>query len=430
MTDPKEKLDSLTDELIRKHLAQARVRQPSPLAGSRRLFVWAPIKNVWQMAAHLDWLPNFGKFAYVSEWIQAQGSYPLDPLNLPLSEEPYDAPYENDGIPGVVSDAGPDSWGRAILSITSPGANGSSFTRILATSGRGVGVIRVTDSEPVDIRMVSPIEDEPLERIEEACRKVSMGEALPTSEHVVLRDKCCGFGGACPKAAVVVGKRDVIAKFQNPRWDVWDMPVVEAACLEVARQAGIDAVTGEVISVNDRHVLLVDRFDRCDGKPIHYISARSLLDAFGDADMEFGPPQGRATYAAIVTVANRIGIENAGEAMFRRMAFNYAIGNTDDHLRNHGFLFDGAWRLAPAFDLVVFGGPAHSLGLGEDRLRRTSDNVLSRVGDFGLSREVGEDILVEAVNSARRLGAELDRLGMDAKQRGQVLSRLCPEAKT
>lgn len=429
MTSSKDKADLRTKELVRKLLTEARRRPPSKPAGPRRLYVWAPITDVWRVAAHLDWLPNFGKFTYTSEWIQAQGSYPLDPLNLPLSAEPFDAPYENDGIHGVVSDAGPDSWGKAILSITSPGANGSSFTRILATSGRGVGVIRVTDSESIDIPMVSRIENDPLERIEDACRKLSIGEELPKSVHALLKDHCCGFGGARPKAAVFVNGRDVIAKFQDPRWDFWDMPIVEAACLSVARKAGIDAVGGELVTVNNRNVLLVDRFDRCNDKQIHYISARSLLNAFGDSEMEFGPPKGQATYAAIVEAARRIGIENAGEAMFRRMAFNYAIGNTDDHLRNHGLLFDGAWRLAPAFDLVVLGGPAHSLGLGEDRLRRTLDNVLSRVGDFGLSRSYAEDLVAQAVDAARLLRVELDRLGMVSKQRDQVVSRLCAEAR-
>jgi serine/threonine-protein kinase HipA len=145
--------------------------------------------------------------------------------------------------------------------------------------------------------------------------------------------------------------------------------------------------------------------------------------------METLPPKGRATYASIVAAALRIGVKNAGEEMFRRMCFNYAIGNTDDHLRNHGFLFEGTWRLAPAFDLVVLGGPAHEIGVGQDGLRRSRDNLLSRVEDFGLGLRIAEDLLMQAVDAARRMGEELDRLEMPSKQRSQVLARLCDEAK-
>jgi len=209
----------------------------------------------------------------------------------------------------------------------------------------------------------------------------------------MVLDRCCGLGGARPKAAVVINGREVIAKFQNTKWDYWDIPRVEAACLATARLAGINAVSASLVSVNDRSALLVDRFDRSNGRPIHYLSARSLVNAFGDAEMEFDPPTGRATYAAIVAAACRIGVEGAGEELFRRMAFNYAIGNTDDHLRNHGFLFDGTWCLAPAFDLVVIGGPAHELGVGQFGLRRSRDNLLSGIGDFGLTRPRASDLL-------------------------------------
>jgi serine/threonine-protein kinase HipA len=229
---------------------------------------------------------------------------------------------------------------------------------------------------------------------------------------------------------VVVCGREVIAKLKRPNSDYWDIPRVEAACLATARHAGFDVVKGVVVTVNDRSVLLVDRFDRRDGQPIHYLSARSLLNAFGEGEMETLPPKGRATYASIVAAARRIGVENAGEEMFRRMCFNYAIGNTDDHLRNHGFLFEGTWRLAPAFDLVVLGGPAHEIGVGQDGLRRSRANLLSRVGDFGLGLGIAENILMQAVAAARRMGEELDRLEVPSKQRDQVLSRLCSEANS
>lgn len=427
MTSEDEK-DARVTRLIREMLARPRSVDAFRPRPPHRLYVWAPISDRPQIAAHLDWTPDGSMFTYTPEWIHTAGAYSLDPLNFPLCEEPFDI-RENEGIPGVIADAGPDAFGRRVLSLTSPGSSGSSLKRILATSGRGVGAIRLTESHETCVPVVSSIEDDPLEVIEEGCRAISMGEERSDSLHALIRERCSGIGGARPKALVRFDGREVLVKFEHLGWDYWNMPVLEAACLNTARQAGIDAVKGAVISINNRSVLVVERFDRRDGKPIHYLSARSALNAFGDAESETLPPNGRATYAAIVSAARRMGIEDAGEAMFRRMVFNYAIGNTDDHLRNHGFLFDGAWRLAPAFDLVVLGGPAHEIGVGQDGLRRAMENLLSRLGDFGITKEVAIEIVDEVVDAARSLGPELDRLGMASKQRDQVLSRLCSEVK-
>ena len=139
-------------------------------------------------------------------------------------------------------------------------------------------------------------------------------------------------------------------------------------------------------------------------------------------------PAGRATYAALAAAARRIGVEGAGPELFRRLAFNYAIGNTDDHLQNHGFLFDGTWRLAPAFDLVAQGGESLAIGAGRQGRSRTKENLLSGAGDFGLKPQLAEDLLEEAIQAARGLGDELGRLAMPAGERAQVLQKLCAEA--
>lgn len=416
------------EAMIRKGMDDARRRewQPTP---PKRLYLWAPLDDQPRIAAWLDWKDEIGTFRYTPEWLGAEGAYALEPINLPMAEAAIEA-TENRGIPGVVADAGPDSWGSRILEWTLHDGPRNAFEKVLACAGRGVGALVATsveDASPPFARRTN--HDDPLDPIEHACWTIVEGVERDTAMDDLLRNHCIGLGGARAKAAVVLGGREVISKFQNTKWDYWDIPRVEAACLATARHAGIDVVTATLGSANDRSVLLVDRFDRKDGKPIHYLSARSLLNAFGDAEMETRPPQGRATYAAIVAAAHRIGVEGAGKEMFRRMAFNYAIGNTDDHLRNHGFLFNGWWRLAPAFDLVVIGGPAHEIGLGKNGLQRTRENVLSRVKDFGLTLADATGLLDQAIDAARGMRAELDRLGVTPKQRDQVVGRLCAEAK-
>ena len=351
------------EAMIRKGMEEARRREWHPTP-PKRLYLWAPLNDQPCIAAWLDWKDEIGTFHYTPEWLGAEGAYALDPINLPLADEAVEA-VENRGIPGVVADAGPDSWGSGILELTLREWPRNAFERVLPSAGRGVGALLATLVEEPGAPLYSRMNNASVDQIEQACWAIVEGAERDPSLDDFLRGNCGGLGGARPKAAAVVGGREVIAKFQNTKWDYWDIPRVEAACLASARRAGIDVVTATLETANGRSVLLVDRFDRKGRKPVHYISARSLLNAFGDAEMETRPPQGRATYAAIVAAAHRIGVEGAGKEMFRRMAFNYAIGNTDDHLRNHGFLFNGWWRLAPAFDLVVIGGPAHEIGLGK-----------------------------------------------------------------
>lgn len=407
----------------------------------KRLYIWAPLNGQLRIVASLDWGPRTGEieitrpmkwecgwFQYSADWLDADGVYPLDPINLPLSAERTET-IENEGIPGVLTDGGPDGWGASVLGCLPPYTHLDAFDRVLATLGRGVGALHATESDVPSALCSLGGDDHDLEGIEEACWQLRQGQVLDPAAYALLREHCCGLGGARPKAALALRGREVIAKFQQPDQDDWDIPRVEAACLAMARRAGVDAARGSLVSANGRSVLLVDRFDRCEGRALHYLSARSLLNVLDDSDLLSGARDEVVSYKAIVDAAIQIGVNGAGEAMFRRMAFNYAIGNTDDHLRNHGFLFDGAWRLAPAFDLVVIGGTHHALKMGANRFQRTSENVLSRPGDFGLTHWFASELLDQAIEAARGIGPELDRLELPRMQREQVMSRLCPEAR-
>ena len=79
-----------------------------------RLYLWTPLSGQWQVAARLDWTRDVGSFRYAPTWLETAGAYPLDPLNLPL-EDAERVIEDNKGIPGVLSDAGPDRWGRRLI---------------------------------------------------------------------------------------------------------------------------------------------------------------------------------------------------------------------------------------------------------------------------------------------------------------------------
>lgn len=393
-----------------------------------RLYLWAPLGGEMKVAARLDWDRDVGSVRYAPSWLEAPDAYALDPLNLPLGDEDR-LIEQNRGIPGVLSDAGPDRWGRRLMERLSSRPPRNEAEWVLATAGAGTGAIRASLSRSA-LPPVQPVYPQvTLEQIEEASRQVAEGGFPPPPMYEILCVQSGALGGARPKAAMLIDGRQVIAKFQQPQQDTVDVPRLEAACLALAKRAGIDAVEASVTSAHGRSVLLVDRFDRRGGVPLHYLSARSLLAVYRASELDTVSPGGRATYAAIAAAARRMGIEGAGAELFRRMAFNYAIGNTDDHLQNHGFLYDEGWRLAPAFDIVAIGGESLAIGAGRQGRARTRENLLSGAGDFGLRASEADAILEQAITAARGLGNELDRLAMPAGERAQVLRHLCDEAR-
>jgi len=154
------------------------------------------------------------------------------------------------------------------------------------------------------------------------------------------------LGGARPKASVI--EKDghlAIAKF--PRKDDEINTVVwEAVALSLAQKSGIPVPAARVEDIGGKPVLLLRRFDRDGTRRIPFLSAMSML---GSRDNE------TRSYMEIVDALRQHGAAPKAdmEALWRRLVFNILVSNTDDHLRNHGFLYEGqaGWRLSPAYDL-------------------------------------------------------------------------------
>jgi serine/threonine-protein kinase HipA len=154
------------------------------------------------------------------------------------------------------------------------------------------------------------------------------------------------LGGARPKASV--RDRDghlAIAKFPS-KGDEVNTVRWEAVALTLAAKAGITVPVWRLEAVAGKPVLLLRRFDRERGTRIPFLSAMSMLDA------QDNEPR---SYLEFVDVLRQHGAAPKADmhALWRRIVFSILISNTDDHLRNHGFLWGGptGWRLSPAYDL-------------------------------------------------------------------------------
>jgi serine/threonine-protein kinase HipA len=140
--------------------------------------------------------------------------------------------------------------------------------------------------------------------------------------------------------------RLAIAKFPSPSADGWDVIRWETVALRLAGAAGIRVPEHELHVVDKRPVLILRRFDRDLEGRIGYLSAMTMLQA---KDGE------QASYLEIAQVIEERSPNTVGDLqeLWRRIVFTILISNTDDHLRNHGFLrcTTAGWSLSPAFDL-------------------------------------------------------------------------------
>lgn len=155
------------------------------------------------------------------------------------------------------------------------------------------------------------------------------------------------LGGARPKASVVDESGFLyIAKFPKADESLFDdVCAWEKTALDLASQAGIRTPDARLLRLGGRSVLLLRRFDREGDSRIPYISGMTAVQ---------GSDGGRYSYLELVSFLEEEGSSPQEDIveLWRRILFSCAIGNTDDHMRNHGFLRDGkGWRLSPLFDV-------------------------------------------------------------------------------
>ena len=151
------------------------------------------------------------------------------------------------------------------------------------------------------------------------------------------------LGGARPKASILKDNELYIVKFPSIKDEYRQISRCEKTMLDVASIAKINVCQSELFETAKGTALLVKRFDRNGDKRIPYKSAMTLL---GVRDGDESNDNSYCDLASVLDSKNK-------KELFRRMVFNGLFGNTDDHLRNHGVLYDGkSWNLSPAFDIT------------------------------------------------------------------------------
>lgn len=403
--------------------------------------------------ADFDWMASptlVGELGYESLRGSDSYSFSFDKrwldryIHISLSNDLNNYPgkqYTEPGcdIFGCFSDALPDRWGRTLVNRREQLIAEQEHRRVRRLSSfdyligiddfSRMGGLRFK-KEPAGafINSTAQLRIPPLSDIRSLLRaslEIEKGET--EDDEVELRwisqliHPGTSLGGARPKANVLDEAGHLcVAKFPS-RKDEYDVALWEHLSHILARKAGIDAAETHLVPCPDnRHTLLSKRFDRTEAqKRIHFASSLTMLGLPDGSNASDGHG-----YLDIVDfiVQGCAAVEQNLRELYRRVAFNICIGNSDDHFRNHGFLLTPkGWTLSPAYDMNPTHNGHQSLLISASSNTSDLNTLLDACEDYMIGREDAQMIISEVVDavasweqSARILGmpkGEMSRFG-------------------
>ena len=371
-------------------------------------------------------------FTFNNEWLRLHSNLFLsDDLNNYPGQQ-YTQPGKD--IFGCFSDALPDRWGRTLLlrreqlvaaEEKRPIRRLSSFDFLTGIDdfSRMGGFRFKEDLDGEFINVSESLKIPPLTDIRELIaasaeiEKCEENNMLPDRKWIAqLVQPGTSLGGARPKANVIdTDKTLYVAKFPS-RKDDYDAGLWEHFSHLLATRAGINAATTKVLTTGEKyHTLLSQRFDRTqEGKRIHFASAMTLL-GLSDGD---NATTGHG-YLDIVDfiIQNCTDVERNLQELYRRVAFNICIGNSDDHFRNHGFLLTAkGWTLSPAYDMNPTLSEYQSLLVSLTSNKAELSILLDACEDYMLNRKTAEKIISEVIEVVKGWRELATRLGLSKRE--------------
>lgn len=328
----------------------------------REVFVYADLEGIPQKVgrlwAHSQRGTETVTFKYDDEWLASNARFSLEPAIGVGPGVFHASPHRP--LFGAIGDSAPDRWGQALMRraerLRAEGEGKAPRTLrpidylLRVNDEARMGALRFAESDrgpflqpPESAPPIPPLID--LARLLAAAENV-VDEKDSEEDLRLLLAPGSSLGGARPKASV----RDkdgclMMAKFPN-RHDEYNVVLWEALALTLARKAGLITSEWRLESVARRQTLLLRRFDRRSRTRVPFLSAMSMLGATDGS---------HHSYLEIADALTQYGAaprEDKRE-LWARIVFSVLISNTDDHMRNHGFLYagGGGWRLSPLYDV-------------------------------------------------------------------------------
>ena len=352
-------------------------------------------------------------FEFSKDWLKNYGSIQLsDDINNYTGIQYC---QQNNEIFGCFADSLPDRWGRTLIlrreqilamEEKRPVRKLTEFDFLTGIDDyTRIGGFRYKiDPTGEFINTSNKLQIPPITEIKELVRasnEIELSEeknTLPQKKWLFqLIQPGTSLGGARPKATIIdENKHLYIAKFPS-RNDLYDVGLWEHLSHLLAKESGLNCSESKVIKAGNKyHTLLSKRFDRtADNKRIHYASAMTMLGLKDGCNANTGNG-----YLDIVNyiIKNCCNVDYNLKELYRRVAFNISIGNSDDHFRNHGFLLTPqGWTLSPAFDINPSLSKEQSLLINSYTSKSDLNILLDSCEEYMLNHNTAKQIIEEVL---------------------------------
>ncbi len=369
-----------------------------------------------------------GYFRYSDFFLSHPLAYPLDPKRLPLEQKTFEADDKETGLHGVFSDSLPDAWGEQLLA-RKVGIHRERYAPIhllQAMANGGLGRFLYSTKENIPQKTDTSIKFDNISKALAEAGKLESSIDTKTSElqHILA----CGTsaGGARPKVLTVKNGIHWIAKFSSKNDPHPSLFVaLEEAGLSLAKRAGLDVPKFQKISVNQRDLLLIKRFDVTDNGGRNQIASFKTLTGIND-------PYG-ARYADLAEIIRLYSTKAKRdlELLFRQMVVNVLLINTDDHLQNFAMINtkDG-WRLSPSYDIVP---NIYQLGqiiqVNNKHENICHDDLINEGICFGLPRPTVVRTVTDVCQKLARWELSFDKAGVPLQHCQQLKRNIAKRIK-
>lgn len=365
------------------------------------------------------------RFEYSKLWLNHPYRFNIDP-HLSLHKGSFH-PHPEIGSFGMLLDSSPDRWGQTLMKRREVQRSKEENrkpkilyswdyllgvqdeTRQGALRFKQEGTDEFLDNDNFPAPPMSKLSELEQIAIELSSKRINDMDKLKRWLSVLVAPGS-SLGGARPKANFTDNDGSLwIAKFPA-KDDVYDVAAWEKLSHSLAQKALIEVPEAKLIKLNSEyHTFCVKRFDRYNGRRVFYASAMTLLEATNSEDK---------SYLDLAKIIQSNGdprfIKDNLEQMFRRLVFNLAIGNRDDHLRNHGFILDKkGWRLAQAFDVNPNMNKAnHVLNLNDIDNTPDIKNVLDTASFYDLNDDKANSMVEQIIAVVRNWKREAKKMGI------------------
>ncbi|MQY20105.1 type II toxin-antitoxin system HipA family toxin [Nocardia macrotermitis] len=393
------------------------------------VWVWLPDRTEPVVAGRVQLDGTLHRFIYGRSYLERPDAISLYGPELPLRPGWIEPPDGLD-MAGCLWDAGPDSWGQRVIDVRLAGgrhgdaADSAGATKLTYLLESGSDRIGALDFQTSASEYTPRTEDASLDQLHGAAQALERGELSTILSDAFVHGT--SVGGARPKVLLHNDDQHLIAKLSSST-DHYPVVKAEAVAMTLATEIGINTAPTSLTTSLGRDVLLVERFDRLGGGHRRMLISALTLLGFGDF---LGARY--SSYVELLDILRKRGRDGdtAGRQLYERIVFNIAIGNTDDHARNHAAFWDGRQlELTPAYDLC----PQPRSGTearqamditGDGRRDSRFTTCLEAAPAYGLTEQQARNIIdhqIETIHTHWTDAADRARLTRD--ERNQLWGR-------